>query len=108
MGQALRRWRDVRADCRERSRVEGPGSARLWQLSWLAVVSLACAPVDERPSILLLVVDTLRADAVSAYGASEGTTPTIDSLAAQGLLYSRAYAPAPWTMLGGNDRGARA
>ena len=78
--------------------MEGPGSARLWQLSWLAVVCLACAPVDERPSILLLVVDTLRADAVSAYGASEGTTPTIDSLAAQGLLYSRAYAPAPWTI----------
>jgi len=69
-----------------------------WALNWLAAACLACTPGDQRPSILLVVVDTLRADAVSAYGASEGTTPTIDSLAAQGLLYSRAYAPAPWTV----------
>jgi arylsulfatase A-like enzyme len=51
-----------------------------------------------RPSVLLIVVDTLRADAVSAYGAVAGTTPVIDALAASGLRYARAYAPAPWTI----------
>ncbi len=50
------------------------------------------------PSILLIVVDTLRADAVSAYGNGLGTTPTLDALAAQGQLYTRAYAPSPWTV----------
>lgn len=55
-------------------------------------------PVDPRPSILLVVVDTLRADAVSAYGAIEGTTPAFDALASGGLLYGRAYAPSPWTL----------
>ena len=54
--------------------------------------------VDARPSILLVVVDTLRADAVSAYGAIEGTTPAFDALASGGLLYARAYAPSPWTL----------
>jgi arylsulfatase A-like enzyme len=54
--------------------------------------------VDPRPSILLVVVDTLRADAVSAYGAIEGTTPAFDALAAGGLQYGRAYAPSPWTL----------
>lgn len=55
-------------------------------------------PPDARPSILLVVVDTLRADAVSAFGRIDGTTPTLDRLAAQGRLYTRAYAPAPWTI----------
>ena len=55
-------------------------------------------PVDPRPSILLVVVDTLRADAVSAYGAIEGTTPAFDALASGGLLYGRAYAPSSWTL----------
>ncbi|MBW2493914.1 MAG: sulfatase [Deltaproteobacteria bacterium] len=59
-----------------------------------------CAPEpgDSRPSILLVVIDTLRADAVSAYGAVEGTTPAFDALASEGLLYGRAFAPSPWTL----------
>ena len=44
------------------------------------------------------MIDTLRADAVSAYGAVEGTTPSFDALASRGLLYERAYAPSPWTL----------
>jgi len=52
---------------------------------------------DSRPSVILVVLDTLRADAVSAYGEVEGTTPEIDRLAEQGVRYARAFAPAPWT-----------
>jgi arylsulfatase A-like enzyme len=44
------------------------------------------------------VVDTLRADAVSAYGHVAGTTPGFDALAERGVLYERAYANAPWTL----------
>jgi len=72
------------------------------------VVSRVCAigllaacsdePRDARPSIVLVAVDTLRADAVSAYGAVERTTPAFDQLAADGLLYTRAFAPSPWTL----------
>jgi hypothetical protein len=53
---------------------------------------------DPRPSVLLVVFDTLRADAVSAYGSVDGTTPTIDRLARGGLRYTRAFAPSPWTV----------
>ena len=60
---------------------------------------LACAGREEPPpSFLLVVIDTLRADAVSSYGAVAGTTPTLDRLAASGLRYARAYAQAPWTL----------
>ncbi len=76
--------------------------------AWCSAIALAyamglaggCSPetVDPRPSIVLVVIDTLRADAVSAYGAVEGTTPAFDALASRGLLYERAYAPSPWTL----------
>jgi len=53
---------------------------------------------DVRPSFLIVVLDTTRRDAVSAYGAVQGTTPAFDALAAAGLLYGRAYAQASWTL----------
>lgn len=40
----------------------------------------------------------MRADAVSAYGAVAGTTPHVDALAATGVRFTHAYAPAPWTI----------
>jgi arylsulfatase A-like enzyme len=64
----------------------------------LSLVALACAERDPRPSVVLIVIDTLRADAVSAHGAVQGTTPFLDSLAAGGLRYTHAYAPSPWTL----------
>jgi hypothetical protein len=62
--------------------------------------ALAVRAADPRPSVVLVVIDTLRADAVSSYGVVEGTTPTLDRLAREGVRYARAYAPAPWTVSG--------
>jgi arylsulfatase A-like enzyme len=60
---------------------------------------VACSQdTPEGPSFLLIVIDTLRADAVSAYGFVEGTTPTLDALAAEGTLYTNALAPSSWTV----------
>ena len=56
------------------------------------------APQDPRPSVVLIVLDTLRADAVSAYGAVAETTPNLDRLAADGLQYQHAFSPSPWTL----------
>ena len=63
----------------------------------------ACVPEPARPppSFLLVVLDTTRVDAVSAYGNNNamGTiTPATDRLAADGIRYTRAYAQAPWTL----------
>jgi len=49
-------------------------------------------------SVVLAVLDTTRADAVSAYGQVAGTTPTIDALARTGLQYDHAYSNAGWTL----------
>lgn len=55
---------------------------------------LACAPAPaERPDILLVVIDTLRADHVGSYGYPKPTTPNLDRLAAEGALFEIAYSP---------------
>jgi arylsulfatase A-like enzyme len=47
--------------------------------------------------VLLIVIDTLRADRVGAYGNPRGLTPVLDALAARGAVFRRAYAPSSWT-----------
>lgn len=49
------------------------------------------------PNVLLVSVDTLRADRLGCYGYAGAATPVIDSLAARGVLFERAYAQAPMT-----------
>lgn len=49
-------------------------------------------------NVLLITVDTLRADHVGAYGYRAGTTPVIDGLAHDGLRFERTYAHVPMTL----------
>lgn len=49
-------------------------------------------------NVLLLVLDTQRADHLSAYGYARATTPHLDSLAHAGALYELAFAGAPTTL----------
>jgi len=49
------------------------------------------------PPVILIAVDTLRADHLSAYGYPANKTPNIDSLANDGVRYAEAYAQASWT-----------
>jgi len=48
--------------------------------------------------ILLLSIDTLRADAVSALRPSAPPTASLDALASDSVVFTRAYSPAPWTL----------
>ncbi|HEY6929763.1 MAG TPA: sulfatase-like hydrolase/transferase, partial [Thermoanaerobaculia bacterium] len=45
-----------------------------------------------RPDVLLITIDTLRADALGFSGNMKVSTPTLDRLAAQGLVFTRAHA----------------
>jgi choline-sulfatase len=49
-------------------------------------------------AIVLVTIDTLRADRVGAYGWRAARTPAIDALAARGVRFDRAYAAAPITL----------
>src|SRR5204862_7722246 len=54
-----------------------------------------------RPSpapVILISIDTLRADHLPAYGSRSVRTPAIDALAAEGIVFENAYAHAPQTL----------
>lgn len=71
----------------------------------LAVLLCACSrgPAATQPSetaqnVLLITIDSLRADHVGAYGDAEARTTALDALAAGGVRFERAYAVAPLTL----------
>ena len=53
-----------------------------------------------RPNILLISIDTLRADHLGCYGYGRPTSPNIDGLAKKGVLFENAFSPASWTLPG--------
>ena len=64
----------------------------------------ACAPSDRvaridgsRTNVLLLTLCTVRADHLGAYGYERDTSPNLDALAAQGVLFEKVLTPSPWT-----------
>jgi hypothetical protein len=77
----------------------GPGSAG-GRLSLAALAAVGCglaeAPVPQR--IVLISVDTLRADHVGCYGAPSARTPHLDTLAARGVRFAAAFSPVPLTL----------
>lgn len=58
-----------------------------------AAVRCAGAGAPDRPDILLVTVDTLRADHCSAYGYDRPTTPRLEALARRGIQFDTVYAP---------------
>src|SRR2546425_1319255 len=62
-----------------------------------AFVLSACGQRTPRPNVLLITIDTLRADRLGCYGYARATSPHIDRLAARGALFERAYTTLPRT-----------
>lgn len=56
------------------------------------------AAAQEPPNILLITLDTVRADRIGCYGYAGARTPNMDGLAAQGIRFSKAYTPVPITL----------
>jgi len=50
------------------------------------------------PNVILVSLDTLRADHLHCYGYDKETSPTIDTLAKEGVLFERAFAQSNWTL----------
>ncbi|MFP6638702.1 MAG: sulfatase [Myxococcota bacterium] len=90
----------------------GCGKARLTALPrqsalsllGLIGVALGCGPdatqvraLDPRPNILLISLDTTRADHLSVYGYERETSPSLRALAEEGILFETAYAPSATT-----------
>lgn len=55
-------------------------------------------PRSDAVNVILISLDTLRADHIGSYGYGRPTSPAFDELAADGALFLRTYAPSPWTL----------
>jgi arylsulfatase A-like enzyme len=55
-------------------------------------------PSPQGVNVVIHVIDTLRADRLGVYGYAKPTSPNIDALAAESVLFEQASAPAPWTL----------
>ncbi len=58
----------------------------------------APAAVDTPQRVILVTLDTVRAESMSAYGYHKPTSPHTAALATQGTLYTEAFSNAPWTL----------
>ena len=77
------------------------GARRRAPSAWLGGLLLAVgvqAGADElRPNVLLVTIDTLRRDHTSLHGHSNPTTPGLERLGAEGVVFETAYAPSSTT-----------
>jgi len=74
------------------------------RVSWLLVVAAVAgcharehAEAERRPDVIVILIDTRRADRVGWYGGGTGLTPSLDGLANEGTVFWNAYAPGSWT-----------
>ncbi|MDE0896739.1 MAG: sulfatase-like hydrolase/transferase, partial [Planctomycetota bacterium] len=71
---------------------------RSFLASALLLAISACGAPERPVSVLLITLDTTRADRIGCYGRADAGTPAIDRLAARGTLFERILAPVPITL----------
>jgi len=78
----------------------GPLAVAVIVVVGVAASILAVALRERRapPGVILVSIDTLRADRVGAYGSSAGLTPNLDKMAATGVVFENAWTTAPLTV----------
>jgi arylsulfatase A-like enzyme len=64
----------------------------------LVAVVLSCGTHERPLNVLIIGVDTLRPDHLGCYGYGRDTSPAIDRLAAEGVLFENAISQSPWTL----------
>jgi arylsulfatase A-like enzyme len=71
-----------------------------WGTRWKESHEVAGLPAARlgSPNVVVIVLDTLRADHVSSYGYGRQTSPNIDRLAGAGVLFENAISPTPWSL----------
>ena len=63
----------------------------------VCAITLACGS-GARPNVLLITLDTTRADHLGVYGHRRNTSPNLDALAAEGVVYRTAHSTSTWTL----------
>jgi arylsulfatase A-like enzyme/Tfp pilus assembly protein PilF len=72
-------------------------SRELLCLLLLTGFAFATPPAKPRPNVILITIDTTRADRMGFLGSDRGLTPHLDAVAKQGIVFTRAYSHVPLT-----------
>ncbi|MGB3562196.1 MAG: sulfatase [Thermoanaerobaculia bacterium] len=67
-------------------------------LLWLSLPALVGCSVERPQGVVLIVVDTLRADHLGVYGYSRDTSSQLERWAEEGMVFERAMSTSPWTL----------
>lgn len=85
--------------------IERPHSSHSLHPTWLYLcaallwLSFGCGqPSSKFPNVLLISLDTTRADRLGCYGYHRDTSPNLDALAGESVLYTRAVSTSSWTL----------
>jgi len=95
---------DTRSPCRRPgplfgARLNGPTTLLAFALAGSGSGCSSEPPLPPlRPDIVLVSLDTVRADHLEPYGYERETTPNLSTLASEGILFRRAISQAPWTL----------
>ena len=95
--RALERW-SWRVACARGMAALGGSTLLARPPGWAATPVPSAALPPDTPNVLLLVLDTVRADELGAYGYPRQTSAFMDRLAARGARFTEAVATAPWTL----------
>ena len=68
-----------------------------WLLLLVGLAGPAMAAPEPQPSVILITIDTVRADRMGFLGSKLGLTPNLDALARQSVIFNRAYCQVPVT-----------
>lgn len=99
-----RRWQDVNLDLSKFGKQIIRLQFRLEARSPRSIVYISQAKLtagrfeNAKPNVLLITIDTLRKDHLSAYGYTRNTTPVLDAFAKKSTLFAKAYSSAPLTV----------
>jgi arylsulfatase len=82
-----------------------PAVSRLKTAVWITLIAVlaVCGPPQEAASaedgssVLLIIIDTVRADHLGCYGYGKETSPNIDAFSKECVIFKNAVTPAPWT-----------
>src|SRR5215470_200374 len=69
------------------------------KLALILVIFASAAAAATKPNVILITLDSARADRMGFLGAKPSPTPTLDHLAAESLVFEHAYAQAPSTVV---------
>src|SRR5262249_59942129 len=99
----VQRWAGRSVDVVLETRAEHPDRTPAGMPGWSRVRLVRQERADRErasagPSVLLLLVDTLRADQLGVYGARPSPSPALDAFAARGVVFDVAVGQASWTM----------